>query len=162
MTTIAYRDGIIASDSQGHANGLNAAGRSKVHDINGWLLGGAGASSQIDEFISWFTTECQDGKLRKPPSHLQTGNENSYTIMAVNKKSRAVYQFADGLHPFRINGKYFAIGSGMPVALGALAMGATAEQAIRCAAKHDVYTSGAIQIKKCFPGKSRINPLKVR
>lgn len=160
MTTIAYRDGVMAADSQGTNNGLHAADRTKVYDINGWLLGGCGASSQLDEYLAWFRDSCKDGKLRKAPDYLQTSGDNGYTVLLVNKKTRAMYQVADGLWPFRIKGKYAATGSGMSLALGAMAMGGTAKQAVQAAIKHDVYSSGSIKTKKCFPEKIGIKSLK--
>lgn len=48
-------------------------------------------------------------------------------------------------YPMKIRAKYFAIGSGEEVALGAMAMGASAEEAVRAAIKHTVGCSGPIQ-----------------
>jgi len=42
---------------------------------------------------------------------------------------------------------WYAIGSGAPYALGALAMGATAEEAVRTAAIFDIWTGGSIEVR---------------
>lgn len=146
MTTVTYRDGVMAADTQGTNSHMHAADRRKVFSIHGWLLGGCGNSSHLDEFYDWFRANCKDGKLREPPKCLKVAanSHGGWTVMAVNIKDGVVYQFADGLYPFKMEGKFFACGSGMGIALGAMAMGASAEKAVEVAMRFDIYTGGKI------------------
>ena len=71
-----------------------------------------------------------------------------------NEDSRA-FIFLDGIvHTFETdNGpafehrpSYFAVGSGMDFAIGAMWMGASAEEALKAAIEHDAYTRGPILV----------------
>lgn len=162
MTTIAYRDGVMAADSQGTSGDVAACTRIKMFEAHGWLIGGAGNSTCLEEFQSWFIQERADGKLGPCPPSLQT-KDGAWNVLCVSiEQPTVVYQLEDGRWPYRIFGKYHAIGSGYAIALGAMAAGATAEQAVKAAIKHDIYSGGPVRLKKCFPEKIVINSLKVR
>ena len=54
--------------------------------------------------------------------------------------------FSGMVIPEPLHDPYYAIGSGWEFALSCLALGGTAQDAVRFAAQHDVYTGGEIII----------------
>lgn len=135
MTTIAYKDGIIAYD------GLVTAGGTilyddfdKMRERDGVQFFGAGATSEINELIgAYFGDEI-------------TGDCNA-TLIVANDGSLASVGYFDGKvcsTPLRTDRPY-SIGSGADHALTAMDMGATAYQAIEMATKRDTGTGGKIR-----------------
>lgn len=135
MTTIAYRDGVIAHDTRQTRNGTIVSDQcSKCQVVDGvsFFLSGAvcdeealiaayfGTPSQAPVECSGYAVE--DGKL------LLIGHDDKTGIWK---------QELDPANPD-------AIGSGSAYALAAMDMGASAEQAVRSAMKRDIYTGGKV------------------
>lgn len=53
---------------------------------------------------------------------------------------------------FKVDCEYLAIGSGQDFALGAMAHGATAEEAVWCACKHDPHSGGPVVVYQIGKG----------
>jgi 20S proteasome alpha/beta subunit len=138
MTTIAYRDGVIAADTGMTVGGSRLGRIVKIaRNESGALAGAAGSAGYNAKFLDWF----RGGAVGDPPEARET--ERSF--------DRGVVFHADGVidiyEPtgvFHATAPYFAFGSGRPEALGALFMGATAEQAVRAAIEHDEATFGEV------------------
>lgn len=142
MTTIAYRDGIIAADTcvspgrRGHATKI--AKRRDGH--GGFLLAGAcGFAIYSEAFLRWF----ENGEQGSPPEARQVNNACDIG-MIIRARNRCELFEPGG--SYLIRGDYFAIGSGSPEANGAMFTGATAETAVRAAMAHDENTWGEIQL----------------
>lgn len=138
MTTIAYRDGILAADT-GETAGNSRLGRAVkiVRRADGALAAAAGNAVYAYAFKEWF----RRGGEGQPP---EAKSEN-------NTFDRGVIFHADGrIEVFEPGGKfftaapYYALGSGRPEALGAMFAGASAIQAIKAAMVHDSDTFGDI------------------
>jgi len=140
---------VLASDSLSSANGKYSGHVVKVERINGWLIGVSGMCGVAREFFAWFEENCKDEKLRRPPSTLLVDDDkNPISVLLVSNKTGAVYMI-DGLgYPFRVHGKFFAIGSGESHAMGAMAAGADAIKAVRIAITFDCYTGGPVRVLK--------------
>ena len=134
MTTVVYRDGIVAADQRGMSNGWIMPSREeKIMRLDdGRVLSGCGSTAGIAVLMAWVLGD------RTTPQP---------------KDDCAVILF-DGGAPevFELGGSYregearfYAWGSGMPTALGALYAGASAVEAIECAAKVDPNTGGDVQ-----------------
>lgn len=136
MTTIVYRDGIIAYDSQ-----INE-GAAIIYDDwdkkivrNGVIFVLCGRMDQyekmVDLYFSWDA----------PPPDLDAG--------AILSDGGKLYSFShDESHLFKSPipaDKYYATGSGMDYALGALDMGATAAEAVKVAIKRDQRSGGRVR-----------------
>lgn len=155
MTTIAYKDGVMAADtlvSNGDARmgfidkigkvpeaipGVfgNAEGRA----FFGALYGTTGAFRDIAKVNRW---ACQHGlnEANAPKIDCDT------TILMISADGQAFQWEGDGpWSPFRMIDGCIAIGSGAPEARGALLAGATALQAVEIAAKLDANTLGPFQ-----------------
>lgn len=134
MTTIVWRDGVLAADSQvtqqlsEHGGGFRNGSVQKIHRHRGFLYGCCGDLLMMERFRDWFHAglkefcpldECSEAMIVCPDGRVLVYN---------------------GVLPHRIDGPYYAIGSGRQFALGALALGASAVEAVEAAAVHDAYT----------------------
>lgn len=139
MTTIAFRDGVMAADScatqtteGGGAVKLlcekmykkTVAGRSVV-------LGTAGESQPGLVFVEWYGSE------KRRPKRIR---ESDFTVLIWD--GGVLYESDGWCVLERIIGPFHAIGSGRKCALAAMECGKTALEAVEIAAKFDPYTAG--------------------
>lgn len=144
MTTIAYRDGILAADSrtsiQTEAGGSRFFKCEKLYRVlRGGVLnivGLAGESASGLVFLDWY----QSGD-KETPEKLITG-EADFTALVLNRSG--LFEFDKWCRGEKILGRFYAVGSGAKAALGALHMGANARTAVRIACKVDPYSAGPI------------------
>lgn len=136
----------MASDSKISGASTEWATMKKIKKVEGHLLGGAGEI----EILHWFLTKFKPdwikiGLTTALPSNIKVDDFEGI-IVAPNKK---IYQLSDKMMitPLKVK-KYIAIGSGEPVALGAMEIGANAIEAVRAAVKHDPHSGGRIQFIK--------------
>jgi hypothetical protein len=136
MTTIAYKDGVIAYDGRQTRNDRivsDSAPKCQVVDGVSFFLSGAvcdekaliaayfGNASPVPVECSGYVVD--DGKL------LMVGHDDKTGIWK---------QELDLSNPD-------AIGSGCAYAIAAMDMGASAEDAVRAAMKRDIYTGGTVR-----------------
>lgn len=136
MTTIAYRDGVLAADTQISQNDRIIGHAIKIRRLpDGSLLGFAGDTSvgqkllQVEDHAQalhfQFDKDAGDGILVSPTGEVHHLEYNGHC---------------------QVTGDYFATGSGWQIALGAMAAGLTARGAVELAIKHDVYSGGDITV----------------
>lgn len=145
MTTIAYKDGVIAYDGRQTRNDRivsDSAPKCQVVDGVSFFLCGSvcdekaliaayfGTTSPVPVECSGYVVD--GGKL------LMVGHEDNTGIWK---------QELELANPD-------AIGSGAPYAIAAMDMGASAEDAVRAAMKRDIYTGGTIRTVIIGPGKA--------
>lgn len=139
MTTIAYRDGVLAADSQ-TTYGKSAEQTFGKIACKGTVLAGAvGCSALCQKFLDWF----RSGMLGCAPS-MSSGEDADATGIIIHGPEHVLLLNKTGWE--RRRAAFYAIGSGGEVATGAMAMGADARQAVEIAALHDVYTGGPISV----------------
>lgn len=135
MTTVAYRKGVMASDSSCWEGGTHTHAVRKVWRVRGILIGCAGNMSDIHAFVRWVKAGADEDDYPRMKS-LQA-------IMA--RPDGKVVCFEGGsYHPIVVRDPYCAVGSGSPVALGALHHGASAVEAVRAARHHNEGTKGRV------------------
>lgn len=137
MTTIAYKDGVIAGDSQstGGGNLIISLATPKCFSKDGNLLGVCGLFGDNLKIIKWF-----HGGMEGDVPEI---NEDSEAIIVTANGD--LFGFWENQTMTKLGGlDFYAIGSGSPIAFGALHMGATAIQAVEAAIAHDVYSGGEI------------------
>lgn len=143
MTTIAYRDGILAADT-----GVTA-GRSRLGNVakiarreDGALAAVCGGAAFGFAFLTWF----RDRSLSPaaPPPELKE-DKDSMDAAAIFYPDGSIELF-EPQGRFPVEAPYFARGSGRPEALGAMHHGASAEEAIRAAMAHDDSTWGDVML----------------
>jgi hypothetical protein len=130
MTTIAFRDGIMAADSMCVAGDVLTPGK-KVFRRQGHLIGLAGDYVDARRYVEAFKT--------KDTKDL-SGN---FDILLWDGKH--LYEDDKRNNPIRMSRMpYYAIGTGAAVAFGAMCMGATAKEAVAAAIMFDSNTNGRV------------------
>lgn len=136
MTTIAYRKGVLAGDSQ--ATDDQVWRTKKIYRLNTeageLLVGYCGEVHAALVFIEWL----KNNESRKP----DLSNE-SFEAIVIAETGRVTIWSAS-LVPWRPRGEFFAIGSGAKAALGAMHAGKGAIDAVKIACKIDPYTRGPV------------------
>lgn len=144
MTTVVYRDGVLAADTLVTGGDTRIGFKSKIAKVGNALVTATGTNALAIRFISWVREGCQ-GPC--PPMALKSavdGAEYDTTGILILPGGRCV-TFREGTGIQWANGPYFAFGSGQDYARGALAMGATAVEAVKAAMEFDIYTGGTIE-----------------
>lgn len=130
MTTIAYRDGVLAADTQ-LTLGDNV--RSFCHKIyhldEGRVLAAAGDADIIEQWKLFLL-----GKNKRPPKTMK-GMEGIF----IDKEDAYFFQDSPILMP--IEKKFHAEGSGWQLAFAAMHMGLSAIKAVELAGEIDVNTN---------------------
>jgi ATP-dependent HslUV protease subunit HslV len=148
MTTIAYRDGILAADSratfQSEEGGARCVRCRKIYRKKTKagievLIGTAGESSSGLLFVDWY------GSDRKPPIKFLDGDADFLCLVVTPS---GVLEYDKWCRGEEVEEEFAAIGSGAKAALGALYAGASAEEAVRIACKIDPYSSEPIYVEK--------------
>lgn len=139
MTTIVYRDGMMAADSQTtistDAGGARKFRCEKLYRSKDGkaIIGTAGESFPALKFVRWY------GSGKKPPKEL-AGTDFTCLVLT----SSGLVEYDGHCEPDPVLEPFYAVGSGAKAALGALHMGATAEQAVEIACRIDPYSSPPI------------------
>lgn len=145
MTTIAYKDGVLAADTAMCQGGSMMGSIVKIaRRDDGDMAGAAGNANFNALFIKWFLTgEAGDSpKATESERHMDRG---------------VIFRKAGGIDVFEVNGAfrceadYFAFGSGMDYALGAMFAGAGAGTAVHAAIKHDPHSGGNVTVLHAEP-----------
>jgi len=141
MTTIAYRDGVMAADSRVTYD--SEAGGTRMHkceklfrkqtkDGGEAIIGLAGETAPGLLFLDWY------GSGKKPLMRLIDGDAD-FTALVLRRDGLFVYDA--WCRGEKVLDEFFAIGSGSKAALGAMYKGAGALEAVDIASRIDPYTS---------------------
>lgn len=138
MTTIAYRDGIVATDTQTVARGMVVDHRKeKCIEREGVKFFLTGATSDhhklVEEFISPSGRDIGDAE-----AIVVQGSE----IYVVGREDGGNGIFKSPSH----RGNYISIGSGERFAISAMDHGKSAKEAVEYAMKRDIYTGGEVRV----------------
>jgi hypothetical protein len=138
MTTIAAdaKRGLMAADSMTSTSD-SWWPSTKIHRVEGALIGGAGESAAIRQFVSWYA----DGQ-RLPKPKLA----DSFCVLVLSKEG--LFYWASNLVPEPIERGFHAIGSGGNAALGALLAGANVKRAVEIATQVDTGSGGEVVLHK--------------
>jgi ATP-dependent protease HslVU (ClpYQ) peptidase subunit len=141
MTTIAYRDGILAADGRTtYGNTIFTDNNKKIHRLSdGALFALCGDVSYVQPMLD----ALEDDEAELPIA--EEGSSFTAVIVEKNGKLR-LYEGRGGY--IALDAPYYAFGSGEEYAIGAMDMGASAEEAVKVASGRDLGTGGVIQIEK--------------
>lgn len=130
MTVIAYRDGVMAGDRLTRSCGVEFHETVKVwrRGSDGALIGCAGMTTLADGVRRWFTA----GEQGERPS-FGTEEDSSVHALIVRPDGSVEIHDMHGWVPVAPGRGFIAIGSGFELALGAMAMGASALEAVNVA-----------------------------
>lgn len=141
MTTIAYRDGVMAADSgswMGEASHGWAEKLAKGPD--GTLYGVAGGAPEALGFLEWVKAGADPEAM--PKAEALPDDRNSFIVLAVSPGGPVRIIAARGVETY--NAPYFAIGGGSATAFGALWAGASAADAIEATKEHGSSAHGRV------------------
>lgn len=137
MTTIAWDGKTLAADTLSTCSGIRSAYHAKIWREGRLLIGGAGSRTVTLQFRDWVRT----GMKGACPLTKDIGN-----VFVVTPDGTGVMWCDDG--PFHMDNEPWALGSGEQFALGAMAAGKTAEEAVAIAALYDTCTGGDVTALK--------------
>lgn len=144
MTTIAYRDGILAADSASwDANGIYFGRTRKIHRlVDGSLLAGAGCDSMVQRVANWLNDFCEFPDV-DPEKEM-----DRFQGLLIEPGRRVFYMDQSLEQSELVDIPFVAIGSGHELALGAMAMGATAREAVMIACQFDAHSRGPVDVEE--------------
>lgn len=140
MTTIAYRDGVVAADTEVDDDGKRQF-HTKLYRVTfnarKAVLAIAGSQLAAQPIKHWISQGAQ------APLYPNLGLDFTAVIITPSGvfelyKESAGFPYELAAQPF------YAWGSGSKAALGAMQMGADAVRAVEIAALHDTYTGGPV------------------
>lgn len=133
MTTIAYKDGILAGDRQSNYGSLPAA-TTKIHRHGKWVAGACGNTAQIAQVHKWVA----DGMDPSQYPAFQNDPQDAVTMLLASAEGLFVLDCTPV--PYKIEQPFFAIGSGRDFAIAAMDLGLNAVEAVHLASKFDTTT----------------------
>lgn len=148
MTTLAYRDNILAADTQmTWADGSRRKVKKIVRLPDGSLFAGAGDAPAILKLKKW----AEAGFPNKPKPRFSEATELDCILV---KPDGTAWLIDRCVSPEQIDDDFVAIGSGGGYATGAMAMGASAIEAVEIAAKYDSSTGLPVDHVKLIEDKA--------
>ena len=133
MTTAVYRDGVLAADSVVFDRDCYCGDVVKVRKSGLYLMTAAGSLACVLKFFEWVERGRPETKDDRPRL------SSDFEGLCVNSCGDIMW-YGEDLIGQPIKSPYIAIGSGFKIAMGALAMGATAQQAVEVCCDLDAYT----------------------
>ena len=156
MTTIAYKNGLMAADSACSDEEQILSNRAqKIYRLkSGGLLGHAGDADNR-QLIDLLDDVKTPKGLPSRPDIIKTFL--NFSAILVLPKGKVYHVFLDAPHEESANGRwdgglyeisdgYFAVGSGAVSALSAMDAGASARDAVLIACKRDFYTRSPVHV----------------
>lgn len=140
MTIIVWDDHTLAADKRSTNAGLIAK-VTKIHRINGNLVGSAGDFSPIQAMLRWFENGADIEKLPECQK-----DKERYAVLLVITPDKKIMRYEQEGIPYEIEEERYAIGCGRDYALGAMAMGADAVKAVEVASMFDCGCGSGIDI----------------
>lgn len=147
MTTIVYRDGVLAADTQMTTGDLKAYGRKliRVGEREAWV-GLAGVLADCQKFVRHFSGEEEAEFSEEHDDFSALIMYDDGSVECVDPSGKA-HKLEDD--------EFFAIGSGSGPALAAMHMGADARRAVEIALLVDVNSGGEVVVAKA--GDTRLS-----
>jgi ATP-dependent protease HslVU (ClpYQ) peptidase subunit len=157
MTTVAYREQVLAADSKETVSDslvrecqklfrkrVREPGRfGKHYDI---IIGTAGETAPGFLFMDWYPGALwfsSTHRMRSPPEQLLHLTSRFEMLIL---EPTGLYEADEFCRPMLVPKQdFWAVGTGSPYAMAAMEMGASAKRAVEIAAKYDVYTGGPIR-----------------
>lgn len=152
MTTIAFRDGVMAADSQMTSNGNYYATVEKIKRLSCGGLYACSGDADSRELFNLIDTRTLLGQMPSVPELLELELDANAIVILPNGKAYEVCVKHESdrkrAEALEMNAPFLATGSGWELAMGAMAMGASAKEAVKIACQFDVHSGGPIKTKK--------------
>lgn len=142
MTTVTYRDGVMAADSRAYAGDkLPIGSKHKLRKLPDGTL--VGVSTTVAGFGESLHKWIADGRVFADAP--KVFGEPSFELLLVDPDGQVFYANDNFHFTGPLEAQFFAIGSGSQYALGALHHGADAIAAAECGAALDVWSDFPIR-----------------
>jgi hypothetical protein len=135
MTTIAYKDGVLAADTLATSNCLRDNYGTKIWRVGKLLVAASGNKACCLRFRTW-VADGMEGESPFEGADLGNG-------LVIAPDGNIVCWGENG--PWPVTVPFYTLGSGYQLALGALAAGASAIEAVKIAAEYDTHTGGEVE-----------------
>ena len=139
MTTIAWDGKTLAADRRQTLGSNEPQTTTKIAAYGDYFMGASGGTAAAKAMLDWAIRGCRAGEF---PTG-QSGDDWARTVV-INTKTRNVHIYERVSIPIQISTRFYATGSGCEYALGAMAAGADARQAVLIAARFDMYTGDGV------------------
>lgn len=147
MTTVAWDGETLAADRK-MGDRYNVQ---KIFPVPTGFAAGCGDYDSVIEIVQWL----RDGEPRDSVPVLQEKDDDGDScaeVVVVDRKGRIDWLTWPYLRRIRLHERFVAIGSGEEVAIGAMAFGATARQAVAVACRYDPNTGQGIDSVRVVKG----------
>lgn len=142
MTTIAYRNGILAADTGVYSNGFCEARVSKIRKLTTGIVGSSGNAAHFQAFWIWINAGCTEQYV--PKLDKEDSFDGVYIQLSSSGPEITIYdRFMVGISVHST--EFYALGTGREIAMGAMAMGAAPAEAIRIACRFDTHSIEPIE-----------------
>ena len=149
MTTIVFREGVMAADSNVFWGDCNIGKFQKIYDLKEEkkVVGFSGATINCDMFLRFLRGEEFNKELLSNQE-----DELYFRAMVYDKveKTIGIYDSYCYEYPDCHEAPYYALGSGKEFALGAMASGSNAREAVEIASMFDKSTGGEVVVVDCW------------
>ena len=149
MTVIAYKDGVVAADSQEtHGDGRKQSCK-KLYKVNGTVIATAGDSYTSLIFVDWFE---RGARMEDCPDLSNVSWDEDFECLVLESQSE-IYTINRFFQKYYIEmpDGFFAIGCGAGYATVAMDCGLSAKEAVKMTCKHDAYCGGRVQSMRVKP-----------
>ena len=156
MTTIAFKDGIMAAESCQTHSYIDQVLCKKIFVVGNDLIGLAGTLTDFPKFLNWYEISRKEDE--KNPRSIKIEIEDIHAL--VWRKGK-LYFYDEQCIAIPMVGTTAAIGSGSAYAMGAMLSNSSAAEAVKIACKLDpcsnppIYTLSIADIKE-----GRVKPVK--
>jgi hypothetical protein len=136
MTTIAYKNGTIAADRQATDGGLRLETDEKLTQRGDMVYAVAGVLATGLMTVSWLLRNNHNpwGEEGECP---MKDDDDGTCVVTMDLRTGTVEVWEAPGYPMSVKDKFAAWGSGAPVAIGAMAAGADAVEAVKIASAWD-------------------------
>lgn len=149
MTTIAWKGGILAVDNQVTV-GDNQKAKASIKTVedknNSRVFAITGSLTRGLRFIEDLKSNTAPGDRTKLKGTI---------VLEFDLKTGRLLSWESRHLPLPIESRYWADGSGCQFAMGAMDAGASAEEAIKIASRHDCYTGFGITVWRSERARSK-------
>lgn len=147
MTTITYRDGVMAGDGRAFGfDKMSVGEKTKVFRLSdGTLIGVSTSALGIPKAVRDWVERGMDSSAIPVPR-----DKDKFDFEALIVRANGEAELLDGnwLPGDPVKADYYAIGSGKQFAMAALVLGKSAKESVEVAAQLDVWTGGSVSTVK--------------
>ena len=143
MTVIACRAGVLATDSSGWIGELAVARMKKITRLeDGSLFAASGERQIIVGVKRWLAGKMFGDKPPMPDDDAETG------FGAIWLRRDGIWLIHNRAEPYLLDADFAAEGAHAEFCYGAMADGASAEEAVELAIKYGAFARGPVQVER--------------